>query len=81
MTKFLKNCAYSVVMRAHEILRILFRLQGFAEWAQKDFSETNVSLTGQRHVWLPYKPDAPASEHFATHSLAGASGLYSQRFS
>jgi hypothetical protein len=28
-------------------------------------------LTGQRHVQLPYKPEAPASEHFATHSLAG----------
>ena len=35
-------------------------------------------LTGQRHVRLPYKPEAQASEHLATHSLAGASGLYSQ---
>jgi hypothetical protein len=38
-------------------------------------------LTGQRHVWLPYKPEAPAIEQFATRSLAGASGLYSLRFS
>ncbi len=30
------------------------------------------ALTGQRHVRLPYKPEAPASEHFAAHSLAGA---------
>jgi hypothetical protein len=38
-------------------------------------------LPGQRLVRLPYKPEAPASEHIATHSLAGASGLYSQWFS
>jgi hypothetical protein len=44
-------------------------------------SASDGYLAGQRHVWLPYKPEAPASEHFATHSLAGASSLYFQRFS
>jgi hypothetical protein len=27
---------------------------------------TLLIVTGQPHVWLPYKPEAPASEHFAT---------------
>jgi hypothetical protein len=40
-----------------------------------------VLFSWTAHVRLPYKPEAPASEHFATHSLAGASGLYSQWFS